>query len=154
MSILKERPKFYGTAIDICKNAIKVAISNAKMHHLENKVKFVNIDIDKFSLNKYDFIISNPPYINDFDLKRLDNNIRLYEPRIALGAGLDGLDVINKLILKSKILLKNKGKLIFEFGKNQTTDVTKILKNNNFYIDEIHKDIYAHPRVVVSTNLN
>jgi len=154
LSILKERPKFYGTAIDISKNAIKVAISNAKMHHLENKVKFVNIDIDKFCLNKYDFIVSNPPYINNIDLKRLDNDVRLYEPPIALKAGLDGLDIIEKLILKSKKLLKNRGKLIFEFGKNQITDVTKILRKNNFYIDEIQKDIYALPRVVISTNLN
>ena len=44
--------------------------------------------------------------------------------------------------------------MIFEFGKNQITDVTKILRKNNFYIDEIQKDIYALPRVVVSTNLN
>ena len=46
------------------------------MHHLENKIKFINIDIDKFNYNKYDFIISNPPYINKFNLKRLDNNVK------------------------------------------------------------------------------
>ena len=69
LSILKERPKCLGTAIDISKKAINLAISNAKMHHLENKINFVNIDIDKFGNNKYDFIVSNPAYINVINFK-------------------------------------------------------------------------------------
>ena len=76
ISIIKERPNCYGTAIDISKKAINIAKFNAKMHHLENKIKFINIDIDKFNHNKYDFIVSNPPYINKFDLKRLDDNVK------------------------------------------------------------------------------
>ena len=58
--MLKNRPFCNGTAIDKWK-ALKVAKSNAKMHHLENKIKFINNDIDKFNHNKYDFIVSNPP---------------------------------------------------------------------------------------------
>ena len=61
LSIIKERPNCYGTAIDISKKALKIANINAKMHHLENKINFINIDIDKFNLNKYDYIVSNPP---------------------------------------------------------------------------------------------
>ena len=102
LSILKERPKCYGTAIDISKKAIKIAKSNAKMHHLANKIKFINIDIDKFEHNKYDFIISNPPYIKKNEINRLDNDIRLYEPLIALKAGIDGLSEIKKIIFKSR----------------------------------------------------
>ena len=64
ISLLKERPKCLATAIDISKEALKVAKYNAKLHHLENKIKFFNNDIDKFNSNKYDLIISNPPYLN------------------------------------------------------------------------------------------
>ena len=153
LSIIKERPNCYGTAIDISKKALKVAISNAKMHHLENKVKFINIDIDKFNLNKYDFIVSNPPYINKFDFNRLEKDIKLYEPAIALKAGIDGLSEIKKLILKSRSLLKENGKLIFEIGKDQLNTVVRILKRNNFYVNEVCKDIQSHPRVIISSKI-
>ena len=77
ISILKERAKCSATAIDISNKALKVAKINAKMHHLENKIKFINIDVDKFNTNKYDLILSNPPYINDIDLSRLDNDVKI-----------------------------------------------------------------------------
>ena len=73
---------------------------------LINKINFINIDIDNIQLNKYDFIISNPPYINKFDFSRLDVNIRSFEPKIALEAGVDGFREIRKIIIKSKKLLK------------------------------------------------
>ena len=151
LSILKERPRCHGTAIDISKKALKVAITNAKMHHLQNKIKFINNDIDKFNYNKYDFILSNPPYINSIDIKRLDKDIILYEPLVALQAGIDGLREIRKLIKKSRKLLKKNGKLIFEIGKNQLIDVIKLLNKNKFYINEVCKDLQSHPRVIVST---
>tara|TARA_B100000989_G_scaffold279671_1_gene242485 strand:+ start:2764 stop:3609 length:846 start_codon:yes stop_codon:yes gene_type:complete len=153
LSILKERPKCYGTAIDISKKALKIAKSNAKMHHLANKIKFININIDKFNHNKYDFIISNPPYIKKNEINRLDNDIRLYEPLIALKAGIDGLSEIKRIIFKSKKLLKKNGKLIFEIGMNQEKIVKKLLEDSNFYINELCKDIQSYPRVFVATKL-
>ncbi len=153
LSILKERPKCYGTAIDISKKAIKIAKSNAKMHHLANKIKFININIDKFEHNKYDFIVSNPPYIKKNEINRLDNDIRLYEPLIALKAGIDGLSEIKKIIFKSKKLLKKNGKLIFEIGMNQEKIVKKLLEDSNFYINELCQDIQSYPRVFVATKL-
>ena len=153
ISIIKERPNSYGTAIDISKKAIDIAVNNAKMHHLENKIKFLNIDIDKFISNKYDFIVSNPPYINNTKFKRLEINVKQFEPTIALKAGVDGLKIIEKLILKSKKLLKNNGKLIFEIGENQEGKVRKLLMKNKFCINRICKDIRSWPRVVVSTKI-
>ena len=153
LSILKERPKCYGTAIDISKKAIKIAKSNAKMHHLANKIKFININIDKFKSYKYDFIVSNPPYINTYDLKRLEKDVRLFEPSLALDAGTDGLTEIKKLIFKSNNLLKKNGKLIFEIGKNQVVKVAQLLKNNGFYVNKICKDMQSYPRVIITTKL-
>ena len=129
LSILKERPNSFGTAIDICKKAIKIALFNAKMHHLENKIKFININIDKFTNNKYDFIFSNPPYIDDIKYKRLEINVKQFEPKIALKAGTDGLKIIKKLIFKSKELLKKNGKLVFEIGEHQEEKIKKFLRS-------------------------
>ena len=154
LSLIKERPQSYFTAIDISKNAINIAKINAKMHHLENKIKFVNIDIDKFKDNKYDFILSNPPYINEINLKRLDKNVVCYEPLQALRAGKDGLNTIKKLIFKSKKLLRKNGKLIFEIGEKQKYMITELLLKNRFYINKIRNDLKCYPRVIISTNLS
>ena len=151
LSLIKERPKCRGIALDFSKKAINTAISNAKLHHIQNKIKFINIDVDKFNYNKYDFIVSNPPYINIINFKRLDVNVREFEPKLALKAGIDGLKIIRKLILKSKKLLKKNGKLIFEIGVNQKDICTNLLLKNGFYVNKICKDLYSTPRVIVST---
>ncbi len=153
ISLLKNRPFCNGTAIDVSRKALKVAKSNAKMHHLENKIKFINNDIDKFNHNKYDFIVSNPPYINKFELKRLSSNVRLFEPKIALEAGIDGFREIKKVILRSKKLLKKNGKLIFEIGDKQKKYSIFLLKKNGFYLNKICTDISTVPRVLISTKI-
>jgi len=151
ISILNDRPNCYGSALDISEKALKVAKYNAKMHHLTNKINFINMDIDKFLNYKYDFIISNPPYINKFDLKRLESNVRLYEPVVALEAGADGFSKIKKIIIKSSKLLKKNGQLIFEIGEKQIEYSKYLLKKNGFYINKICKDFYSKPRVIRST---
>ena len=154
VSVLKERSKCKAIAIDISSKALKVAKTNAKIHHLENKIKFINIDIDKFNYNKYDLILSNPPYISNIDLIRLDDDIRIYEPRESLSGGLDGYEEITKVIEKSSKLLKNNGKLIVEIGDSQKNNVLKLLKNNGFYINKTGKDLSGRDRCIVSTKIN
>ncbi len=153
LSIIKERLNCKGTALDICKNALNIAKTNAIMHHLENKIKFKNIDIDKFNHSKYDLIVSNPPYINKIEFKRLEDNVKQFEPKIALIAGVDGLKIIKNLIIKSKKLLKKNGKLIFEIGEKQENKVKNFLMKHNFYINKVCKDLRSCPRVIVSTKL-
>ena len=152
LSLIKERPKSRAIALDLSKKAIKTAVSNAKLHHIQNKIKFINIDVDKFNYNKYDFIVSNPPYINNVNFKRLEENVREFEPKLALNAGIDGLKIIRKLILKSKKLLKKNGKLIFEIGENQKDICIDLLLKNGFYVNKICKDLCSTPRVIISTN--
>ncbi len=152
ISAIKERPNCIGRAIDIQKKALDVAKYNAKMHHLRNKIKFINKDIDKFVDNKYDFVLSNPPYIKKFELKRLDNSINNFEPHIALEAGLDGFREIKKIILKSKKLLKKNGKLIFEIGNKQKNKSMLYLNKYGFYVNKVIKDLNSFPRVIVATN--
>ena len=154
ISLLKERSNCIATALDISKEALKVAKTNAKLHHLQNKIKFFNIDVDKFNSNNYDLIISNPPYINKVDLNRLDEDVRLYEPRLALYGGITGFEEIKKIIEKSYKLLKYNGKLIIEIGDKQKNSTIKILIKNGFYINKICKDYSGKDRCLVSTKIN
>ena len=154
ISVLKERPECSGIAIDISSKALKVAKTNAKLHHLENKIKFINIDIDKFNTYKYDLIITNPPYISNVEFNRLGDNVKLYEPKIALNGGLDGFEIIKKIIEKSSILLRKNGKFIVEIGYKQKDECLKLLKMNGFYVNKICKDFSDRDRCIVSTKNN
>ncbi len=154
ISLLKERPKCHATAIDLSKEAIKVAKINANMHHLEDKINFFNIDIDKFNSNKYDLVISNPPYIKKIDLNRLDDDVRLYEPKLALYGGVNGFESIKKIIINSYKLLKNNGKMIMEIGEKQKNFSIKTLVNNGFYINSICKDFSGKDRCLIATKIN
>ena len=153
ISILQERSKCTATALDLSNKALKVAKSNAKLHQLENKINFINIDIDKYNSSNYDLIISNPPYINNIDISRLDDDIKFHEPKIALSGGCDGFRDIKKVIINSKKLLKRNGKLIIEIASKQKNQSLKILNENGFYINKISKDLSGRDRCIISTKL-
>ena len=152
ISILKERPQCRCDAIDPSKNALKLAKINANLHQLLDRIKFYKRDVDNFYNDKYDLIISNPPYINKHKIKYLGTIS--YEPKIALDGGLDGLEVIRKVICKSKNLLKTNGKLILEIGYDQKYKVINFLKEKNFFINNIIKDYGKNIRCIVSTKIN
>jgi len=153
ISIILEREKSYGTAIDISKKAINIAKNNAKIQHIENRIKFINSNIDKFYMGKYDLIISNPPYIKNCKINYLDDDVKLYEPKVALDGGIDGYSEIKKVIKKSSELLKTKGKLVLEIGDKQKSFTNIILKKNGFYINKIVKDLAKKYRCIVSTKI-
>ena len=153
ISLAKERPNFFYSAIDISKKAIKIAKINAKMHQLENRIKFYQSCVDNFFKGKYDLIISNPPYINKFKLKYLDKDIFGFEPLIALEGGLDGSSILNKVIKKSSSLLKVGGKLILEIGFDQKLKTMKFLKNEGFYVNKVVKDYGNNDRCIISTKI-
>ena len=98
-------------------------------------------------------IVSNPPYIKRRDIKNLNEDIKRFEPKIALDGGNDGLDVIRKVIYKASDILKINGKLALEIGNEQYKKVSKILKNKNFRIEYIVKDYNNNIRCLISTLL-
>ena len=153
ISLLKERQKCIAIAIDISKEALKVAKFNAKMHHLENRVKFFKSSVDNFFKGKYDLVISNPPYINKVDFDNLDRGVSKYEPVIALKGGNDGLSLIKKVIKRSSKLLKKSGKLILEIGYDQKFKVKNLLKNEKFYINKTINDYGYKSRCIVCTKI-
>ena len=151
ISIIKERENCKATAIDKSLKALKVAKLNAEMHHVLKKIKFLNIDVDKYFANKYDLIVSNPPYIKDSEILSLDKDVKLNEPKLALSGGKSGLNKVFKVIKKSRELLKTNGKLILEIGDKQSREVKKYLIKNNFNQIKIFKDLSGKKRCVVCT---
>ena len=151
LSILKERKSFYGTGIDISKKTIEICKINCKNLGLSSRVKLFKTDIDNFRYGKYDLVISNPPYIKKFDLKYLEKEVSFYEPKPALDGGLDGLSELKKVILNSSKLIKRNGKLVLEIAFDQAESVKSILKQNEFYINEIIKDLSKKNRCIIST---
>ena len=153
LSILKERHNFYGTGIDISKKSINVSKFNAKKLNLTNRVRFFHSDVDNFKIGKYDVIVSNPPYIESFDLKYLEKDLVNFEPKLALSGGFDGFSKIRLVINKAKNLIKKNGKLILEIGFNQKNKVKKILKEEGFYVNKSIKDYGNNDRCIVSTKI-
>ncbi len=153
LSILKERPNFYGTGIDISKKSIKVSKHNAKRLKLINRIKFFHSSIDNFEIGKYDLIVSNPPYIESICLKYLEKDVVNYEPKLALSGGFDGFSEIRKVIKKTKNLIKKNGKFILEIGFNQKNKIKKILQEEGFYVNKAIKDYGNNDRCIISTKI-
>ncbi len=154
ISLLKEKIKWRGTGIDVSKFALKNAKYNAKIQQVENRIKFINSDIDNITHKKYDLAVSNPPYINKIEYNNLDLGVKYYEPREALYGGIDGLSIIEKIIKKSKLFLKINGFLAIEIGFGQYYKVSEILKKNNFYLFKTIKDYQNIKRCILAKKIN
>ena len=153
ITLLLERKKFRGIGIDISKEAINIANINAKMQQLRNRIRFYNTDVDNFFSYKYDLIVSNPPYINKFKISSLIEDVKDFEPLLALDGGPDGYEVILKVIKKSSKLLKKNGKLIIEIDNTQVKKIVNMLLKYNFFTNKICKDLNGLNRCVVATKL-
>ena len=148
ISLLSSLKTSNGVGIDISKNAILMAKKNALKYKLSRRLKFLNKSINNIFSKKFDLIVSNPPYVESKDIKNLSDDIKRFEPRIALDGGNDGLDLIKKVIYKSKYILKIKGMLALEIGNEQIKKVSKILIDNNFRIKHVIKDYKTNVRCV------
>ena len=151
LSLLKELHLSRGTGIDISSEAVRTAQLNSKKLNLFYRSKFKVVDMDNFNIGRYDLIVSNPPYIALKDIKNLSKDILNYEPLIALKGGYDGLDLIKKVIYKSKHLLKANGLLGIEVGTNQYVQASKILKKNGFREVSKEYDYNHNVRCIIST---
>ena len=153
LSILKERKTFYGTGIDISKSCLNISKLNAIKLKVGSKLKLYKSNVDKFTLGKYDLIVSNPPYIKKKFLKYLEKDVAKFEPKLALDGGLDGLSAIRKVIKKSSELIKKNGKFVLEIGFDQKNRVISLLKKEEFYINSINKDLANNDRCIVCTKI-
>ena len=151
ISLISELKNSQGVGIDISRKALAIAKKNSEIHKISNNIKFFNKSVDSKLNVKFDLIVSNPPYIQSSEIKNLSEDIKRYEPRIALDGGNDGLDLIKKIIYKTEYILKVKGMLALEIGNEQHKKVSEILIKKNFKIGQIIKDYKDNVRCIIST---
>ena len=149
-SLLIELKNSSGTAVDISREAILVAKKNACKFKLSDRIKFLHKPFEELHGKKFDLIVSNPPYIKRMEIKNLSDDIKKFEPRMALDGGNDGLDLIKKVIYKSREILKINGTLALEIGDEQIKKVSKILIDNKFRIKCVIKDYENNVRCVLA----
>ena len=150
ISVLKHFKDWNGLAIDISKKALEIAQKNAQNNEVFERIEFLESNLFKdFKDNQiFDIIISNPPYIPTADIENLQDEVRLYEPRIALDGGLDGLDFYRNIANQSRKFLKNNGNIFLEIGYNQHREVIDIFEKFNFKFIDSAKDLSGIIRVL------
>jgi len=150
LSILTELKRAKGIGIDISRKAIEVAKKNSNKLDLNKRAKFFNKPLENVYGYKFDLIVSNPPYVRTSDIKNLSDDVKKFEPKIALDGGQDGLDVIKKVIYKSRTILKRLGWLALEIGFGQQYNVSQILKKQNFKEELLVKDYKNNVRCILA----
>ena len=150
LSILSEIKGAKGIGVDVSKNAIKIAKKNSNKLGLNKRVKFINKSLEDIHGYKFDLIVSNPPYIKTSDIRNLADDVKKFEPKIALDGGKEGLDVIKKVIYKSNTILKKQGMLALEIGYGQYYKVSQILKEQNFKEELLVRDYKNNVRCILA----
>jgi len=153
LSIANRFPNILVYGVDIDSIPIRVANINKKRFNLSN-VEFLMGDmfepIEKIGAKKvFQIIASNPPYIPKDEIEKLQDEVKTYEPRLALDGGDDGLKFYREITSKSREYLVENGLLIYEIGFNQANDVKSILIQEGFKDIEILKDLQGLDRVVL-----
>ena len=153
ISLLRELKFSKGIGLDISPKIVKVAKKNSQINLVSNRCTFVVSSIQNYVSGIYDLIVSNPPYIKRREIKNLSKEITRYEPFKALNGGIDGLDLIKKVIYKALKLLKRNGILAIEIGSCQYLKVSQLMRSVG--LREISKvyDFNDNIRCIISTRV-
>ena len=154
ISIILEikRKNIYYVATDKCVKALEVAEKNAKKFGIKKKINFIQSDWFSNIREKFDLIVSNPPYIKKGLIKDLCESVKSFDPYLSLNGGKCGLEAYKIIAKHSKKFLKSKGLVCVEIGYDQKKDVKRIFKMNDFRIIEEFKDLYKKDRVLIFEN--
>lgn len=146
LALLANLKQASGTGVDLSEKALEVAQRNSKELGIE--VSWVQSDLfDKVS-GSYDIIVSNPPYIETSVIEGLMDEVKLYEPRMALDGTEDGLFFYREITMQAGKYLKNNGILAFEIGYNQGKAVSEFMKENGYKEVQVLQDLAGLDRVV------
>ena len=155
VTLAKHLPQTTLMAIDASDKALALAQLNAVQHQVDDRITFSRGDLLQPLDHPVDMIVSNPPYVSRAELTETSPEVRLYEPRLALEAGDDGLEVIRRLLPQASQKLKSGGALLVEIGSSQGERVAQ-LASYQFPQAEIHikKDLAQLDRLLVVTRPN
>ena len=130
LALAKEFPQARIHATEISVEALEIARANAARHQLEDRIQFHETDLlAGMEEGAFDYVISNPPYIGDWEVDSVEAQVRRFEPRLALFAGPSGLEVFARLIPEAHNALKPGGWLIMEIGHRSRERVCELLKD-------------------------
>jgi release factor glutamine methyltransferase len=152
IALLNERRDARAVAVDISRDALRVAARNAARHRVIERLALVASDcfaaLDAASC-RFDLVASNPPYVAERDLAGLQREVREHEPRVALTPDGDGLSVIRRLIQDAPRFLVARGHLVFEIGFDQHGAVRQLIDPRVWTLLDIRRDLQGIPRTVV-----
>ncbi len=136
------------TATDISNNALKVAKQNTIKHCVEKQIKLLNCNWIS-TTEKFDFVVSNPPYLSNSEYGKCNINIKNFEPKIALLGGQDGYESYRQISELANLILHKNSFLFIEIGKSQTANIKKIFLYRKLKLIKIIKDYQQIERVLV-----
>lgn len=148
LSVLDQYKNSQGIGIDISLDALNIAHVNAKNLDLEDRICLVQSDLFDRVHGKFDVIISNPPYIDEQD-DEIADDVKLFEPHIALFAKNNGLFFYEEILKNAKKYFNKDGLIFFEIGYKQSKDVLNIAMFYGFFHVETCKDLSNKDRVIV-----
>ena len=146
ISIALERPNFKIFASDISPDALKIAETNSRYH--KTPITFIKSDWFSEINNTFDIIIANPPYISENEYNNLPIDIRRFEPKIALTAGINGLDCFKKIIMEFHKYLKPNGIIFMEIGYSQKRIIEELFIKYGYENINFFNDLSGKARVV------
>lgn len=151
ISVAKYVPNSKIYATDISEKALKVAQKNANLNGVINNIEFIESNLfEKLKNEKFDIIVSNPPYIKSSEIKKLPKDVQK-EPILALDGGKDGLKFYNLIIKSAYKFLNRQGYLCLEIGYEQKNEVKKIIENEKRYVETYcKKDLCQNDRIIVT----
>jgi len=148
ISIAKNLENAEVYAVDISDKALEVAKKNSEIN--ETNVKFLKSNLfENIQNQKFDIIVSNPPYISEAEMNQLSLDV-LNEPKLALYGGKDGLNFYRRISEEAKNCLNANGILAFEIGNTQAKSVTEILESERYRNIVVVKDYSSNDRVIIS----
>ncbi|MBQ3642942.1 peptide chain release factor N(5)-glutamine methyltransferase [bacterium] len=154
ISLVLENGNIIAEAIDISEAALETARRNALYHNVYDKIKFYQSDLLDKAEGKFDIIVSNPPYIPLKDKDELQIEVRDYDPALALFTKDEkGIEFYEKIIRQGKNYLNKNGKILFELGKGQRDEVSKLFESNGFKVIKAIKDYNNIDRVLIAEDI-
>ena len=154
ISCLKEFNKSLGLGIDISSLALEVAKKNIQSYKINSRAKLLKLDLFKLDIKKkFDFILSNPPYLTSSEYRNLSKDVKDYEPKQALVGGFDGILYYKKIISFSKSSLKKNGFLALEIGDGQYKEIKKLLTNHSFRVLDKYQLIDGEIRCILASKI-